>query len=425
MLANMTFTINTGLAYKAGDNVQLSYDADNFVIGVVVSYDEVTGVLVITPTAYEGSGTYNTWIVSLTGASGSSGTTGSSGTSGLFGTNGSSADSSSSGESGSSATSGDSKTSGTSGESGSTGTTGTSGTQGTSASSGNTGASASSGASTSSGTSGIPGGIGSSGSSGTSGTSGSIGTSNSSGVSGASGLSRASGVAGSSGTSGAQGPQGPIGAQGPQGAGGTSGSSGVNGGPGPTGGQGPQGVGGPQGPTGATGAQGPTGAPGPTGATGPQGPSNSNNQSLNASDNSTFEGGITTSEWYTAQIFKSPGHTGMISPSTPTFYGEGFGWYTFASIGSIYFFTVSTEEVKTNIQPFTASAIGIIDSTEIVSFKYELDGQDETTRIGFIAENTPQELSTKDHDKMDINSSLGVMIKAIQELDAKLTEKEK
>ena len=425
MLANMTFTINTGLAYKAGDNVQLSYDADNFVIGVVVSYDEVTGVLVITPTAYEGSGTYNTWIVSLTGASGSSGTTGSSGTAGLFGTNGSSADSSSSGESGSSATSGDSKTSGTSGESGSTGTTGTSGTQGTSASSGNTGASASSGASTSSGTSGIPGGIGSSGSSGTSGTSGSIGTSNSSGVSGASGLSRASGVAGSSGTSGAQGPQGPIGAQGPQGAGGTSGSSGVNGGPGPTGGQGPQGVGGPQGPTGATGAQGPIGAPGPTGATGPQGPSNSNNQSLNASDNSTFEGGITTSEWYTAQIFKSPGHTGMISPSTPTFYGEGFGWYTFASIGSTYFFTVSTEEVKTNIQPFTASAIGIIDSTEIVSFKYELDGQDETTRIGFIAENTPQELSTKDHDKMDINSSLGVMIKAIQELDAKLTEKEK
>ena len=106
MLANMTFTINTGLAYKAGDNVQLSYDADNFVVGVVVSYDEVTGVLVITPTAYEGSGTYNTWVVSLTGASGSSGTTGSSGTAGLFGTNGSSADSSSSGESGSSATSG-------------------------------------------------------------------------------------------------------------------------------------------------------------------------------------------------------------------------------------------------------------------------------------------------------------------------------
>jgi hypothetical protein len=431
MLANMTFTINTGLAYQAGDNVQLSYDADNFVIGVVVSYDKVTGVLVITPTAYEGTGTYNTWVVSLTGASGSSGTSGSVGTAGLFGTSGSSANSSSSGESGSSATSGDSKTSGTSGESGSTGTSGTSGTKGSSASSGNSGADASSGASTSSGTSGNPGGIGSSGSSGTSGTSGSIGTSNSSGVSGLSGLSRASGVAGSSGTSGGQGPQGPtgaqgpIGAQGPQGAGGTSGSSGVNGGPGPTGAQGPQGGTGPQGPTGAQGPQGPTGAPGPTGATGPQGPANSNNQSLNASNNAVFEGGITTSEWYVAGRFYQGAHRGMISPTTPTFFGENFGWYTFASIGSTYFFSVSTEEVKTNIQPFTASAIGIIDSTEIVTFKYELDGQDNTTRIGFIAENTPEELATKDHDKMDINSSLGLMIKAIQELDAKLAEKEK
>ena len=418
MLANMTFTINTGLAYRAGDNVQLSYDANNYVIGIVVSYNQSNGELIITPTAYKGSGTYDTWVVSLTGAPGSSGTSGSVGTAGLFGTSGSSASSSSSGESGSSATSGDSKTSGTSGASGSTGTSGTSGTSASSGTTGNAGAHASSGASKTSGTSGNAGGIGSSGSSGTAGASGSIGASNSSGVSGLSGLSGASGVAGSTGTSGAQGPigapgaQGPIGAQGPQGAGGTSGSSGVNGGPGPIGAQGPQG---------------PIGAPGPQGATGPQGPANSNNQNLNAGANAVFEGGVTTSQWYVANRFYQGGFQGLISgPGASTFRGMGWGWYTLGSIGSIYFFSVSTEEVKNNIEPFIASAMDIIDSTEIVTYKYELDLEfPEQDRIGFIAENTPEELATTKHDRIDINSSLAVIIKAIQELDAKLAEKEK
>jgi hypothetical protein len=232
-------------------------------------------------------------------------------------------------------------------------------------------------------------------------------------------------VNGPTGAAGPQGATGPQGPQGPTGSSGTSGSSGANGGPGAPGAQGPTGVQGPTGPQGPTGAPGPTGATGPTGPQGPQGPANSNNQALNYYNNATFEGGITTSEWYVAGNFKTGGVSGMISPSTPTFYGYGAGWYTYASIGSIYFFSVSTEEVKTNIQPFTASAIDIIDSTEIVSYKYELEGQDDTTRIGFIAEDTPEELATKGHDKIDINSSLGLLIKGVQELDAKLTEKEK
>jgi hypothetical protein len=80
--------------------------------------------------------------------------------------------------------------------------------------------------------------------------------------------------------------------------------------------------------------------------------------------------------------------------------------------------------MKTNIQPFTKSALDIIDSTEIVSYNYELDGQEDSTRIGFIAEDTPEELATKDHDKMDCSSTMGVVMKAIQELDLKLKIKE-
>ena len=50
MPSNMTFNINPGLAYLPGDNVQLSHDVDNYVIGTVVSYNQGTGVLVIAPT---------------------------------------------------------------------------------------------------------------------------------------------------------------------------------------------------------------------------------------------------------------------------------------------------------------------------------------------------------------------------------------
>jgi hypothetical protein len=37
--ANINITTTTGLAFVTGDNVQLSYDADNYIIGIVVSYD--------------------------------------------------------------------------------------------------------------------------------------------------------------------------------------------------------------------------------------------------------------------------------------------------------------------------------------------------------------------------------------------------
>ena len=58
----MTFNVSTGLAFVANDFVQASYDADNYIIGRVVSYNIGTGVLIITPYDYKGSGTYTSWI---------------------------------------------------------------------------------------------------------------------------------------------------------------------------------------------------------------------------------------------------------------------------------------------------------------------------------------------------------------------------
>lgn len=423
--SNMTFTVSTGLAFVVNDFVQVSHDADNYIVGRVVSYNSGTGALVITPLDFKGSGTYNTWTVSLTGYNGTAGTAGTSSvsdSSGTAGTSGTAATAGTAGESDSSGTSGTTGTSGSSATSGQSQPTGTSGTSGTSAASGTSataGTSASSGTSTNSGTSGTAA------TSGSSGTSGSFGVSGTSGSSASSGTSGTSGSSGSSGVNGATGPQGPTGPPGPPGATGTSGSSGVNGGQGPQGAAGPGGLQGFQGAQGPIGGQGPTGAqggPGGTGPTGPQGPANSNNQTLNVSSPATFNS-VSTGEWYSNFRFYCGPTRGLVGPS-PRFTGYGPGWYTFTSIGSVYFFNPSTKEMKKNIQPFVASALDIIDSTEIVTYNYELDGQEDSTRIGFIAEDTPVELSTKTHDKMDYNSTMGVLMKAIQELDAKLKIKE-
>ena len=63
--SNLSFTVPTGLSYVAGDFVQFSYDANNFINGVVVSYNSSTGAMVITPTYFKGSGSYGSWTLNL------------------------------------------------------------------------------------------------------------------------------------------------------------------------------------------------------------------------------------------------------------------------------------------------------------------------------------------------------------------------
>lgn len=348
-MANATFNCSPNLSYVAGDFVQLSYDANNYVIGTVVSYNDITGVMVITPVKSVGSGTYSIWNVALTGDAGSSGTNG---------------------------------------------TSGTSGSSGTSATSG------------------------AAGSAGTSGTNGSAGLSASSGTAGTSGSSATAGTSGSAGTTGAIGPTGPQGAQGPIGATGSSGTSGVSGVNGPTG---PTGA---QGPTGATGPQG-TATPGPTGPTGPtgaQGPQTIYNQLLNTNNSVTFSN-LENNYCHAAGNFLVP-DGGKVSNSAnqgASWYGNQGSWFSYGSIGSAYFFGTSTKEVKKNIEPFTKSGLDLIKQTDIVTYKYEGElHYTDLTKIGFIAEETPIEMSSSDQDEMVINSTICVAMKAIQELDEKI-----
>jgi len=347
--ADLTFQLQPNLRFVANDFVTLTSGVNASIYGRVVSYDTVTGIMVVTPLSFEGdAGSYSTWTVSLDGKNGTSGTSVISGTSG---TNGSA---------------------------------GTSGTSGTSASSGS------------------------------SGTSGSAGTS---ALSASSGTSGTNGSAGTSAVQGGQGPTGNAGPQGPQGLGGSSGTSGSSGATGP---QGPIGAQGPQGLIGNPGATGPQGA---QGAQGPTGTSASYNQDNNSGASVTFANPTTTGTFYAGSRFYMPGNAylGIAGSYGPVWFGFGFGWANNAGLGAAYFFNSSTRGMKKDIEPYTDSATEIINSTEIVTYDMESGEHKEIPFIGFIAENTREELSTPKHDSMDTSNTLGVILKAIQEIDNRIT----
>jgi hypothetical protein len=86
------------------------------------------------------------------------------------------------------------------------------------------------------------------------------------------------------------------------------------------------------------------------------------------------------------------------------------------------FFQASSRTLKTNITPFTRSALDIIREVTVVSFNYKTDVINK--HIGFIAEDTPEELSTRNKNVMDSNNTIGVLLKAIQELESKVKELE-
>ncbi|MFN9115140.1 MAG: tail fiber domain-containing protein, partial [Bacteroidota bacterium] len=93
-----------------------------------------------------------------------------------------------------------------------------------------------------------------------------------------------------------------------------------------------------------------------------------------------------------------------------------------ANLTAAGFFQSSSRLLKTDVNPYTESALDILKRTNVVSFYYKTDL--ENRRIGFIAEDTPVELSTKDKNVMDANSTIGLLIKAVQELEARIKQLE-
>ena len=92
------------------------------------------------------------------------------------------------------------------------------------------------------------------------------------------------------------------------------------------------------------------------------------------------------------------------------------GSQAYTSIKAAAFQTVSTIKAKNHVVPFMRSGLKIINDTEL--YQYKLKGNDDRTRVGFIAEWTDELLAGRNHDENDLGTTLGVALKAIQELAA-------
>jgi len=78
---------------------------------------------------------------------------------------------------------------------------------------------------------------------------------------------------------------------------------------------------------------------------------------------------------------------------------------------------------KENIEPFEADGLAIINGIDIKSFNYK-DDILELPRVGFIADDTQELLSGPDHNYFDMGNTVGVLLKAVQEMSAKIEELE-
>ena len=144
----------------------------------------------------------------------------------------------------------------------------------------------------------------------------------------------------------------------------------------------------------------PQGAKGDTGDTGPKG------------DTGTPGAGFTSITPATNNALVISNGTANSAFTNPNIYVDG------NSLKAGAFYQVSARAAKTNISPFNDSALSIILNTKIVNFAYKTDP--DVRHIGFIAEDTPVELSSANQNVMDTNSSLAVALKAIQELEARI-----
>jgi len=83
-----TITIQTLCSFVAGQRIIVSYDTSNYMVGLITTYIPTTGSLTFTVNEIVGSGTYNSWTVSITGSKGNQGAQGAQGTAGTNGTQG-------------------------------------------------------------------------------------------------------------------------------------------------------------------------------------------------------------------------------------------------------------------------------------------------------------------------------------------------
>lgn len=81
----------------------------------------------------------------------------------------------------------------------------------------------------------------------------------------------------------------------------------------------------------------------------------------------------------------------------------------------------SSEKYKTDIQPYTDSALSLIDSSTVYSYKYKSDGENALTKYGLVIEREcPEEVIDNSGDAICLYSMCSILWKSVQELNAKI-----
>ncbi|WP_341840862.1 tail fiber domain-containing protein [Chitinophaga caseinilytica] len=82
------------------------------------------------------------------------------------------------------------------------------------------------------------------------------------------------------------------------------------------------------------------------------------------------------------------------------------------------FYQSSLRSLKKDIQPFQSSALGILGKAQVRTFIFKADSTGHRN-IGFIADEVPAEMATPGRNGVDQASTVGLLVKAVQELEAK------
>jgi hypothetical protein len=84
--------------------------------------------------------------------------------------------------------------------------------------------------------------------------------------------------------------------------------------------------------------------------------------------------------------------------------------------------SASSRKMKKDIVPYRDDPLAVIRSVNFVRFRYKAEPESSHPHVGFIAEDTPSDLSGVGHDSFMINNSLAVNMAATQALDREVRE---
>jgi hypothetical protein len=97
---------------------------------------------------------------------------------------------------------------------------------------------------------------------------------------------------------------------------------------------------------------------------------------------------------------------------------------TAGTVNATVFNSTSSRKLKKNIKTFKKNALKIVNSISVKEFNFKRDKK-KLYRVGFIADDTDIILAGKDKNIFDVNNTVGVLLKAVQELSKKITKIER